>query len=259
MNTQPEAQHNDIAELLPDFAIGALDDGDLWRVETHLETCARCREELTWLVEFGSMAAPVEPPSLAVKRELFQRAGQPLPERLPDDAPRPLQVVPVGSSRRGAPIRRLPVRLAWIALPAAAVALLLLGGWNILLQRELDDRDGRVELFAESANAYPLTDSETPSDATATILVDRTNDEAILTARGLPTLEDGQNFQVWLFTQEGDVVNAGSLTADAQGAVVAAIDAPQRYASYWAVGVSIETNQSGAAPSSPLLLGGWIQ
>lgn len=259
MSTLTEAQHDDLAELLPDFAIGALSDGDLWRVEAHLASCPRCRAEFTELLEVMSVIAPVAPPSFDTRRVLFERAGHPLSEPASPGAPRPLVTVPRETWAERARVVRMPARLGRIALSAAAIALLLLGGWNLWLQRELGDQDALIALIAEPGNAYPLTDSEIPTEASAIFYVDRQRDQALLTAQNLPSLASGQRYEVWLFTETGQRVSGGSFVPETDGTVALAVDPADPLSTYWAVGVSTEPEGGSDAPTSPLLLGGWIQ
>lgn len=259
MNTLTDAEHNDIAELLPDFAIGAMSDGDLWRVEAHLEACPRCRTEFSSLLEVISVIAPVAPPSFDTRRVLFERAGHPLPEPASPAAPQPLQIVPGETWAQRAKVVRMPTRLARIVLAAAAIGLLLLGGWNLWLQQELGDQDALIALIAEPGNAYPLTDSEIPTEASAIFYVDPQRDRALLTAQNLPSLASDQRYQVWLFTETGERVSGGSFVPEMDGTVALAVDTAEPLSTYWAVGVSTEPAGGSDAPTSPLLLGGWIQ
>jgi len=257
VNTLSDAQHVEITELLPDFAIGALSDGDLWRVEAHLEDCARCYVELSLLLDVASVLAPVSPPSAVARRTLFERAGHPLSNAPPILRTRDLE--PGETAVQPVNVRRLPSRFARIALVAAAVALLLLGGWNVWLQRELDDRQNLVALIAEPANAHPLTDSDITSDASAVFYVDPERDEALLMARNVPELKDDQRYQVWLFTESGERIDGGLFEPDADGNVSAVVESAEPFSNYWAVGVSVEPQDGSDAPTSPLFLGGWIQ
>ncbi len=259
METLTEAQHNDIAELLPDFAIGALSDGDLWRVEAHLESCPRCRAEFVQLLDLVSVMAPVAPPSLAARRTLFERAGYPLPAPPLTAAAEPPAPVFRDRQRQAARITRLPARVGQIALAAAAIALFLLGGWNLWLQRELDDQEHLIALVAEPGNAYPLTDSEVATDATAIFYVDPERDQALLTAQDLPSLANEGRYQVWLFTEDGSRVSGGSFVPEEGGTIAFAVEPSDPLATYWAVAISAEPEAESEAPTSPLLLGGWIQ
>lgn len=259
METLTDAQHDEISELLPDYAIGAVSDGDLWRIQAHLESCERCQAELVWVLDFASVAAPVDPPGDTVKRELFRRAGHPLPEPIDLDVPHPLQVVPPDAPALKSKILRLPSRLAWVALPAAVIALCLLGGWVFLLQRELDDQEDLFALIAEPGNAYPLTDSDVPTDASAIFYVDPQDDQALLTAQNLPQLVNDERYQVWLFTENGERVSGGLFVPEPDGTIALTVEPSEPLSTYWAVAISTEPEAGSEAPTSPLLLGGWIQ
>jgi len=257
-----DAQHDEIAELLPDFAIGALSDGDLLRVEAHVETCARCQAELAWLLDFATVAAPADPPGAAVKHDLFQRAGHPLPELTEltePPEPQPLQIIRPDAPALKGRILRLPSRLAWIALPAAVIALCLLGAWNLWLQRELDDQGDLIALVVEPGNAYPLTDSEVPTNASAIFYVDPERDQALLTAQNLPAPANDQRYQVWLFTEGGQRVSGGLFVPEPDGTVAVTVEPGDPLSTYVAVAISTEPEAGSDAPTSPLLLGGWIQ
>lgn len=259
MNALTETQHDEIAELLPDFAIGALSDGDLWRVEAHLDTCPRCQAEFARVLDVVSVIAPVSPPSAATKRALFERAGYPLPEPVSPPGDHSAEPIPLHSPARSAKVRTFPSRLAWIALPAAAIALFLLGGWNLWLQQELDDQQDLAALIAEPGTAYQLDDTGVETDASAVVYVDPQRDRALLTARNLPLLVDARRYQIWLFTEDGQRVSAGSFAPDDDGSVVAVVESPEPFMSYWAVAISAEPQAGSDAPTSPLFLGGWIQ
>lgn len=257
VNTLTDAQHNEIAELLPDFAIGTLSDGELLRVESHLQVCIDCRAEFAQLLDVVSVLPLAAPPSVGARHALFGRAGHPLSGL--DPGVRPLELVPVEPAAPPANVRRLPSQFARFALLAAVIALLVLGGWSVWLQRELSERESLVALISEPANAYPLTDSEVPSDATAIFYVDPERDDALLTAQNVPALADDQRYQIWLFTESGERVDGGLFTPDADGNVSAVVESAEPLAEYWAVGVSVEPHDGSEAPTSPLILGGWIQ
>jgi anti-sigma-K factor RskA len=257
VNTLSEPQHSDITELLPDYAIGALEDGDLWRVEAHLETCAQCLATFDQLLELVGVLSPVTAPGASVKLALFARSGLPLaapvvsvPAHDPEQAP------PTTTSEpRTLPQRR--VHPALVTLVAAGFLLLALGGaWSVLQQQELDDQREFVALLTDPDAAHPLTDSEVDTDASATFYSDPERDQGLLVGQDFPALENHQRYQIWLFTQSGERVDGGLFTPDENGGVVEVIEL---FSDYWAVGVSVEPVNGSDAPTSPLILGGWIQ
>lgn len=270
---RPDTDHTDIAEMLPDYAIGALSDGDLWRIEAHLDTCADCRAELDLLLDIGSLDTVPGTPRASTKTNLFGRAGfvkegedapttatsiQAQPATTPT-GPVPVARRAVAAVAKPSNVRSLGSRLGTVLLPLAAVVIIALVGWNVLLQRQLGDDSHLEDLLADPGSAFALTDSEVPTSASATFYVDPTRDDGLLTAQGLPQLTAGQRYQVWLFTEDGQRVSGGSFVPDASGSAVTVIEAPASFDTYWAVAVSAEPEGSSAAPTSPLLLGGWIR
>lgn len=259
MNALSEPQHEEIAELLPDYAIGALDDGDLWRVEAHLERCPRCQEEFAHVLELVGVLSTVSPPGARVKRALFERAGLPLvAPAIAFPAPEPETPRPPTLE----PPRQLPrrwIQPAWIGLAAAVVLLALGGGWAFLQQQELDDQRDIIALLAEPDAAYPLTDSDVDTGASATFYADPDHDQALLVGQDFPPLDDGQRYQIWLFTPSGERVDGGLFTPDSDGSTLATVDPDEPISDYWAVGVSVEPDDGSDAPTSPLILGGWIR
>lgn len=259
MNTLTETQHNELAELLPDFAIGALSDVDLWRVEAHLASCASCQAEFALMLDVVSVFSPAPPPGVSTRRALFERVGFLLSDRISQPVDHPLEPTRIEPLVQPAQVRRFPDRFARIALLAAAVILFLLGGWNLLLQQELDNQEDLVALSEELGTAHSLPDSEVLPNAGAVVHVDPQRNRALLTARSLPSLVDDQRYQVWLFPESGQPVSGGSFVPEADGSLVAVIESPEPFATYFAVAVSAEPRGESEAPTSPLVLGGWIQ
>ena len=50
----------EIGKLLPEYAVGALDDAAARRVREHVEECAACRRELDGLISVGELLIPIE-------------------------------------------------------------------------------------------------------------------------------------------------------------------------------------------------------
>lgn len=260
VSTQFEPQHEEIAELLPDYAIGALEDGDLWRVEAHLEICARCQAEFHQLLELVGVLSPVAAPDVLVKQALFERAGLPLAASIVSLPARESEHAPSTTTSEPTTLSRRRIHPALVALVAAAFVLLALGGaWSFFQQQELDDQREIVALLTDSEAAYPLTDSEVATEASATFYHDPERDQALLVGRDFPALEDDQQYQIWLFTASGERADGGLFTPDDVGGAVVTVDSEAPISDYWAVGVSVEPVDGSDAPTSPLILGGWIQ
>lgn len=131
--------HDDLAGLLPDYAVGALGDADFRRVARHLDQCPPCRVQLEQWWELAGLFAASAPPSPAVRGRLLTLARSTVQETPPGNAPHPTHGAATGSApaslraraacppadRRRAWLRRGGrTRLAVVGV-AAAVALLL--------------------------------------------------------------------------------------------------------------------------------------
>ncbi len=220
-----------IEELLPAYALGALDGDDLRELEAHLDVgCAECRRQLDlWGRDLEAIAASVPPlpPSDTTRARVLRLAegAAQAPRRLPRPS-------------------RLP-RL----LPFAAAALLLLGVWGAAgqlrmrddLRRLTAERDrlalrvaaldrevglARAEarqaaqalqiLAAPSVRSVVLAGlGSTPGAAGHTYVNPQTRD-ALFYAFNLPRLAEDKTYQLW-FIAEGKPVSAGTFAVNERG------------------------------------------
>lgn len=260
MSVETTPDHDELTEMLPDYAVGALSDADLARIARHLDGCAACRRELANLMETLANLVVAEPPSPAVKASLLARVTS-----QPRHAPSPVAAEVPAADHEPIPLasRRQPTangrwaRVAWLGA-VAAVLIVALGAWNVSLQRQLDDQPERPALVSAAANVVPLTDSQLTSPATGVMVLDPASDEAMIVAEGLPQLSADQRFQVWLFTDDGERISAGLLAPREDGRLNASIRAPQPLGAYAAIAMSAEPVGGSAEPTTALVLGGWL-
>lgn len=263
-----ESIHEETQELLPDYVLGALDDEALSRVAWHLDGCPICRPAWEELLETVSLLAPVAHPRPAARQALLVRvaarevappaAGE-SPAAATWPAPPERATTTTAERRRDRPQRRQigPARLALAAVLVATI--LSLAAWNVVLQRQLGERDTIAALLSNPAAAHPLTDSELSTGAAGFLYADPQGNVALMMAYRLPALPPDQQYQIWLFTEDGERESGGLFAVDAEGNGQVLIRAPAPFAKYWAVGVSAEPAEGSPAPTSPLAIGGWIQ
>lgn len=253
MSIWNETNHQDVAEALPDYAIGAMPERELQRVSEHLQRCKPCRVEFYRLLETISALPLVAGPSAATKERLFQRAGigNPASTLQRSYAP-PVRIEQARWSRR-------VLRVSWLVAAAALIVALAVGIWSLQLREDLQQAQSITELISQPASARELTDKEVVSDASATLYVDGTSDQALLVAANLPQLEAGQAYDIFLFTQSGERVDAGTFNADASGNARIVVEAPEVFSEYWAIGVSAEVVDDDGASEAPLIVGGWLK
>ncbi len=248
--------------MLPDYAVGALDETESERIARHLDDCAPCRDELTALLEMIGLLTVTVPPRPEVKAALIARVAAeprtaPAATTSPAPDPTPIEVASASPSDRVRPMRpaRLPL---WTGLAAALILLVGLGAWNLSLQRQLDERPSVDGFIGDTAEVHPLTDSQLSPPASGVLIVEPDSAEALLVAHGLPAIPADQRLQVWLFTATGERVSAGLLTANQDGHVDSRIQAPAPLDTYVAVAISAEPAAGSASPTTQLLLGGWL-
>lgn len=227
MSTTPHTPR--IAELLPAYALGALDGDDLHEVEAHLAGgCEECRRQLTlWQGDLEALAAGVEPvqPSDLTRARVLRLAGG--MERVP--AARP---------------RRTP---GWMAV--AAVVLLALALWGLLgqarmerqvrsLEAERDHLRQQVEMLSQEVGrmrtdvlqarqdlqviaapgvqAVSLAGLGPSPGAKGRTYVNPNTRDALFYAFDLPRLPADKTYELWLIAA-GKPMAAGTFDVDPHG------------------------------------------
>jgi len=259
-------------DLIPAYAVGALDGEELRELEAHLaDGCSECDRQLAlWqgdLEELAASVAPVEP-SPVTRARILRLAGAERPER---------------------PLRRTPL-LRWLALPAAALLGVLmvwavwsgirqarLGGEVESLRAERDrlerqvaalDRELGLARSESQRMAATLAVLSTPGarsirlaglgptpGAVGQTFVDPRNGRAVFWAFHLPPPEPGKTYQLWWIGNTGPV-SAGIFDVDAQGqgrVEIARVDRPEEI-QVWAV--TVEPAGGVPQPTGAMVLKG---
>jgi len=269
-----DPRHQRLAELLPSYALGALEGEEQAAVEDHLADCAECARELAaWrrTAERLADATPPVAPSAVASERLLAAVASGAPARRA-----PLVVRgPAASPATPPPVRAGPRRrrsaATWLAA-AAALAAVVLASWSLVRQGALvgeleragaerrrllaeqeslraDLEHARARLTELAATVELVTSPETrrialaglgsAAGATATALVDPRRGAAHFSARGLPAPPAGRTYQLWVITAETGPVSAGVFEVDERGRgelEVAEAPAPERVVT-WAVTV----------------------
>jgi len=257
-----------IVELLPAYALGALDGEDLRELEAHLAgACEECRRQLAlWQGELEALAADVEPvaPSDVTRARVLRLAGG------MDRAP-------------AAPPRRTPV---WMT--AAAAVLLALALWGLLgqarmerevrgleaerdrLSRQVNGLEQQVGLARDEARraqqalqvlAAPGVQSVVlaglgPSPgAKGRTYVNPSTRDALFYAFDLPSLPADKTYELW-FIAAGKPVAAGTFEVDPRGTGTVRVErvTDARQIQAWAV--TIEPRGGVPQPTGAMVLKG---
>lgn len=253
-----------IEELLPFYALDALTDEERSLVDAYLVEHPEARAQ----VEEMSRAASVLPQSVAPV-EPSRRTKEALLARVAAEA-RP-QVV--RSSEQIQPSRRLNRMESFFrtfSLAAAAIAIIWIIVLNIQvvqLRNEVASLNESLAAQSESLNQFIENFPQTNPSRTITVSLKGTNAEpqaqgqliadpasqsAVLVVTGLPPLEPGKTYQVWLIANAP--VSAGLLTVDANGQGVLIVTTTESIGSFQSLGISVEPEGGSPQPTGDIVI-----
>ncbi len=228
------------------FVLGALDQGELEAIRTHLASCIRGHPELAELggvVPYLALdAEPLEPSDEVRRRILEQISG--------------------GASRQPVAARRSGLKLdrvRWAAFALVAVVILGIGAGGLLLSRISDTR--AYTAHEEAASALAAKPGSRSVDlvpaagggpsGSAVIAADG---QGIVLVQGLPATTGRQVFEVWLIAAGGGAPEpAGSLstTADGRGWLETSAGRGEL-----TVAITLEPGPGATTPTLPILTSG---
>ena len=251
-----------IEELLPSYALGALDGEELRELEAHLAAgCPECSRELDlWNRDFEALADSVPPvmPSETTRKRVLRVAGATRPRRIP----------------------------RWIH--AAAAALLLLCAWSVAgqwrlrgeiqsltaerdrLERQTATLEREAQLAREEARraAQALQVLAAPGVRTVVLAglapapgsigrtyVNPQTGNALFYAFELPALPQAKTYQLWLIA-DGKPVSAGTFSVDGHGTGSLRVDRLADVADIQAWAVTIEPRGGVPQPTGEMVLKG---
>lgn len=265
--------HLTIAELLPDFVLGTLDETSLHRVTRHLEDCQICRDEYGAAMEaLGTLAATPPPPAFLRGAVLRRVAAFPPALGRPGHVRHALPPQRVGAGNgirlltdvegQDAPPFGRPLP-HWTLAAASLLVFLVAGLAGIgFTQRNMSmpgmaSPDQRIQaLISDPGAAFPLDDSDLATAATGVVFAEPNGRDVYLVANGLPPLPQDQHYQVWLFSTDDQTVSAGQVALQADGEVRALLQTPDPFVDYVGVALTAEPQVGSLDPTSDMVLGG---
>ncbi len=258
MNEKLQPGHEQYAEDLALYAVGALEAGSCAQLELHLRECPACRRELETLrgdaaVLALSVSGPA-PPQRARQRLLLAVAA------------------PV-KDRKDASFRTIAARRPWWSF-APVFASLVLAIFAILLLHEnaglkvaneqlqaqsQHARDVMALMTAKDALHVSLVSTETPPPHVDTIYQPKTG-RLLLMASDLNPLPAGMTYELWLIPKSGAPMPCGLFKPDAKGGATM-MRMPEKAGfptgiEAKAFAVTMEPEGGSAAPTSDILLQG---
>ncbi|MFZ5816288.1 MAG: anti-sigma factor domain-containing protein [Bacillota bacterium] len=216
-------------------AFHQLSGAELASFQEHLAHCAACRLKLAEVEESVDLLAYAAP-QVAPPPDLKQRV---------------VRGVAAEAARRRPAWRRFAAPVA----AAAAVLALALGTYSTVKLRSVQDRLAAYESMAPVQRSVALTGTEQAPAAAGRVVISREGDgtRVELQASGLPQLEPGQAYQLWLI-KDGKRTSGGVFVIDAtgKGGLVTWLPGSVEFD---ALGVTREPDAYGLQPRGTKVLG----
>ena len=238
-------EHRDCAaidEMLPAYAVDALDDADRALVEAHLATCDRHEDAAAWgevALRLSDLAPELTPPAGLLDRILAIPSAPPAAAEPTVLAPVAIPAAPVedsDASKEPIPLRRPATWLPYAMAAAFAAIAVFFGAWTgILLTGGDSDESPRL---AASASAGGI-------EATATFIEDE--QLALVRISGLTPLPEGSDYQLWTIGPGESPAPAGIVNVQG-GSVVAPVAGS--FSEGWTFAVTIEPTGGSPAPTT---------
>ena len=232
----PDLTCDEIRDLAAPFVLGALDADEAEAVRAHLASCADAHAEIAELagvlpVLDGSVPQ-VEPPA-SLKVRLMAAAAADLESRTTGAVPGAVPVIaktaaplafPTASQREARAVARgRPSIGSWAVRIAAVLAIALVGGWNLLLQGQLDE----ARTYEQNVAAV-LDVAGQPGSLTAVLTAEGGDGPSglaavggdgavILAMRALTPTSGAQVYEAWVIGSDGAPVPLGGFQVGQTG------------------------------------------
>lgn len=219
--TRPDLTCDDLRELAASFVLDALEPDEADAVRAHLASCADPHAEIA---ELGSVlmvvaeSVPLVEPRARLKDRIMAAAAADLEARGTVAVPAPTAAsgqpagpaiaFPTSSERQRRAATRSGIG-AWALRIAAVLAIVLLGGWNLLLQNQL----GAARTYEQNVTAVldvagkpgSLTAVLAPTDGAgptglAAVAIDGT---VRIAMQDLPATSGKQVYEAWVIGSDG--------------------------------------------------------
>lgn len=258
--------HEQFADDLALYALGALQGEERATLEAHLKSCSECRAELERLRGDAALLAfstsGPRPPARSRARLLAAIAAE---------APAPARVPAAAKEERRSSWSFWLGGLGWAAAAAAVIFAVMLSRRNDDLQQRVagleSNSSGQQQqlqqakelistLTAPDAARYVLVAGNTPPKPEGRAIYVASNSTLVFLASNMPELPPQKIYELWLIPTTGAPIPAGLFRPDAKGsaAIVKPTLPPGVVAKTFAI--TVEPEAGSAAPTStPIMVG----
>lgn len=241
-----------VFDLLPEYALGILDEEDLLRAAGHLSQCATCQRELAGYTETADRlvyAAPPQSPAPDLKARVLQRVERASALHAQPEPPAARKAglwETVRSWFGGGNAGRL-------AFGALALLALVLAANNLLLWRRVNDLQARLP--SPGVHLVEMVGTENAPGALGYVMVFEGNHYGSLTVENAPALDPEYQYQVWLI-KDGQRSSGGVFSVNDWGYAVLQIRADEPLDTFDSFGITIEPAGGSPGPTGAKILGG---
>jgi anti-sigma-K factor RskA len=246
--------HEQFADDLALYAMGALEAAERVALEKHLNQCAACRRELQELqrdTALLALSAPSHtPPPQARQRLMSAVAAEP-------------RVVRTQERREW-----------WMLIPsmaAVAIAVIAIALWrhNVDMQRQLADlqknyshqqeqlqsaNEVLATLTDPDATRFTLTTTPARPQPQGKAIYARNRRSLIFLASNMPALPPQKAYELWLIPTSGAPIPAGVFKPDAKGSATVVNPPLPAGVEAKTFAVTVEPESGSPAPTSPLVM-----
>ncbi len=201
--TGPSGDTYDLDELLGAYALDAVDADERRRVDDYLEVNPRAAAEVQAHREVATMLAFT---GMDAPDDLWGRISNEIDEQAPPVGVELAKVMSFDDH----PKRRAISRIApWaVSVAAAAVVAFVAVGLADRADAPNDPLASAVEVAQADRDSLTTTLVAEGSESSADAVIDQDGHGYVL-ARDLPTLPEGQTYQLWGVVENGDVISLG--------------------------------------------------
>ena len=229
-----------ILDLIPEYALGSLEEAEARQVMEHLAECVACRQELAAYQRVADellLAVPVKRPSPDVKGRLMARVHE------------------LGEKKRAPLLREQRVAPRWVPTGAFAglLLILILAVSNFMLWQRLNHME--VIRGPLGMRAIALDNTAAASEASAFVVMGADGNNGVLVVDHLQPLDEQHEYQVWL-VKDGTMTSGGTFTVDEEGYRGMRMTAPDSLLTYSDVYITVEPAGGSASPTGAQVLRG---
>jgi anti-sigma factor RsiW len=267
MNDEP-VTHEIARGLAAAYVLGALEPAEEAAVREHLRTCPEPHDEFAelggvvpYLAELPGLEL-VEPPA-SLRDRIMAAAAADLAEPAPVGVPGSTVPFPSAPERakRAERTRRGAGTLGLAARIAAVVAIVVVGGWNLVLQGQLSDArayDRAVAAVIDAAGTpgnQTVVLTPTKDGRGAGIAAVAADGSVVMAMRDLPATAGTQVYEAWVIVGQAAPVPVGGFTVGPTG-TAAFTTTPETTPPGSTIALSLEPSAGSTAPRGTIVATG---